>query len=272
MECPVVRTIREIRGGGLYDGGDEQDDNTETKNVIWLRPEFKNHKKNKITGGNDCIRSVVCDDMQFYIMSRMMSLARFELSKPDDETIRRKSAIMFKEVAGLSWDECATLLIDTAMPKHIYKQFVQLINIIGELEEIIVTKLRTMKQINISLPDIFLLPYIDRLIVYRPDVLCDTINAIRDYMNKLNVNSMLSEPIKTKIDNIEKFDEPIDAKPPIQAELPRTIVEMHEMLNAELLVAKYLVKVEAYQCMVINHMGIIYDRCKKIMEDLHTNR
>lgn len=267
MQCPVVRTIQEIRGGNWY-VDDTDDTATDTKNVIYYRPEFTKNKK-IINGGSETtdLKPVVCDDMQFYITSRMMSLARFELSKPDDEAIGRKSAIMFKDIVGKNKSDIVIHLIDNAMPKHIYKQFVQLINIIGDMEDIIVIKLRTMKQINISLPDIFLLPYIDRLIVYRPDVLCDTINAVTVYMNKLNVNSMLSEPIKTPISSVDRFEaaEPTSA---VGSELPKTIEEMHEMLNAELEVAKYLVKVEAYQCKVINHMGLIYDRCKKIITDL----
>lgn len=260
--CPVVKAIGEIRGGGIY-----SDDAEETNNNLI-----------KI-GGSDSEVEFVCDDMSFYIMSRKMELARFELSKPNLAVIEAKYNAMFRDVVGIDYSALYTRIIDRALKKkYIYDQFVQLVDLLGSMEQTIAAKVdalgRKGQPINISLPDIFLLPHVDTLIVYRPDILADTMNKIIDYVNKININALLKEPLNIHIPRVEKFaGSPPDMKTKIEPVQSTSSPEeflagMHKILDQELVVAKYIQEIEKYQCEVINHVNKVYDACKKIIANM----
>ncbi|SIP86076.1 Hypothetical protein PACV_363 [Pacmanvirus A23] len=259
MTCPVVAAIKEIRGAGLYSDDDSQ-------NMIKL-------------GGSDAEVSMICDEMSFYIMVRKMDMARFELSKPNDVQCKLKYAKMFKNIAGRDYAAIYALLIDSVLKKKfMYNQFVELVNLIGKMEELIEIKVlevgKAGKSINVTIPDIFLLPNIDMLIIYRPDILEATINKIIDYINKLNVNSLISTNVQTGVKLVEKFtaDRPDMDTVVTKIENAYTVEEylakMKEILEHEMRVADYVRLVEKYQCTVINHLNSVYDICKKIINGL----
>jgi hypothetical protein len=264
MTCPVVRAIKEIRGAGLY-----QDENSEsTDRVIKI-------------GGNNSPTELVCDEISFYIMVRKLELARFELSKPNIEDCRIKYKKMFGEVVGLDYSSLYSRLIDTVLDKsHIYRQFVELINLIGELEQTIIIVVRTVgtrgTPINMSVPDMFLHPHIDKLIIYRPDILSDTINKVIDYVNKLNINSILTEKITVSVAPVEKFkpkhlpsmDTIIN---PAENEIPspeKFIEVMQSILGQETEVANYIGEIEQYQCYIINRVNEIYDVVRRMINGI----
>jgi hypothetical protein len=261
MTCPVVAAIREIRGAGLYkDDCEESPDD-----VIKL-------------GGNNTDIEFVCDDMTFYMMTRRMELARFELSKPDFAQCKAKYTRMFKNIVGIDYSTLYTRIINQALKKKfLYKQFVELVELIGETEQLIEIKVNSAARrgvpINISIPDIILLPHIDQLIIYRTDILCATMNKIINYMNKINVNSLLSEPVNSNIPQIKPFAvTPPDMKtqiPEIDAtDADEFLAGMKRTLEHEMAVASYIREVEKYQCGVINHVNMAYDVCKKIIDGI----
>lgn len=256
MTCPVVRVIREIRGSGLYD-----DDNS--SNVIKL-------------GGAD--NEFICDDMTFYITVRKMEFARFELSRPDYAACKQFYAKKFKNIVNIDYSQLYKRIIDDALKKKfLYRQFVDLVEIMGEIEQMVELKViksaRKGLPINISIPDIFILPHIDQLIIYRTDILAQTMNKIIDYVNKINVNTMLSEPVISNIQHVPAFTGDV---PVMTTQIPELtasnadeyITGMQSILNHEMVVANYIHSIEKYQCSVINHLNQVYIICKKIIAGL----
>jgi hypothetical protein len=250
MLCPVQVAIKEIRGAGLHSDG-------KTSCI-------------KVGGSSGC--DYICDDMSYVIMTRKMEFARFKLARPDIDTCRQSALI---KDAGIDYTALYTRLITRTVlkKKYLYDQFVQLINLLGRMEPLIIARIRRAKSLNISIPDIILLPQVDQLILYRTDILCATMNQIIDYMNNLNINSLLNTPIVGKIARLEpgKFNVP-DMKTKICELSGDTADEylavMEIILNHEIRVAEYIREIEKYHCTVINHMNQVYDRCKALIADL----
>lgn len=259
-ECPVVTTIREIRGGGLY-----LDEESET-NVIRL-------------GGGET--EFICDSVSFYIMSRKMELARFKLSNPTPDLIAAKVNKMFGDIIGMDYTALYSHIIKKYVAKngYLYNQFVQLIDLIGTMEELILAKVesagRKQIPINISIPDIFLSPNVDQLILYRPDILHHVVNQIIDYVNLLNVNSILSTPRRTTVSHVAPFSALVPSMATLVVCNPTynftDIRNLDILLQHEMVVAEYVREVEKYHCMVINHMNLVYSICKDIVEQLVKN-
>lgn len=242
--CPVVRVINEIRGGGFDDDGD--------RGLVKLGG-----------GGGACF---ILDDMSFYIMSRKMELARFELTKPSEAACRLKYRIMFPyATTGATY---AHIMNNVFKKKYVYDQFMQLVTLIEKMESLIIDKISNMsaQQMNVSLPDIILLPDVDQFI-HHPAVLCKTMNQIIDYINKIDVNSLLRESVRTNIAKIECFK----GDPPEMSTRftpAQNIPDMKKMLDLELSVAGYVKNVEEYHCYVIDHVNEIYDACGRIIDGL----
>jgi len=102
------------------------------------------------------------------------------------------------------------------------------------------------------------------------DILCATMNKIIDYTNKINVNSILTEPVNSNISQIKPFAvTPPDMKTMIPevdaADADEFLAAMKKTLEHEMVVANYIREVEKYQCGVINHINSVYDICKKII-------
>lgn len=247
-ECPAMAAIREIHGSGIYTDDDSR--------VV------------KIGGAE-----IVVDDVSYYMMIRKIELARFELARPTEGQCAAKYASMFHSSIGLDFTAMYSHILDKSLNKrHIRAHFIQLVDMISAMEEVISAKIAKMgmadEPINVSLPNVFLLPHIDKLLAYRPDVLADTMNQLVDYMNKLNVNAIISAPITSRLDPVAPFT----ATPPTIVMGPRTPTETHlaamkRLLAQEELVALYVREVETYHVAVMNS-GAIYDRCKKIIDTI----
>lgn len=259
MSCPVVRAIGEIRGAGLY----KDDLEYSSDSVIKL-------------GGTDG-PEYVCDNAAFYAMTRKMDMARFELSKPNYEQCKRKYH-EFANIVGADYSQLYTRVVDRALnKKFLYKQFVDLVEALGSIEQLIELRVNAHASrglpINISIPDIFLLPHIDQLIMYRCDILEITINKIIDYVNKINVNAMLREPIYTNISRVKKFSATPPnmsavVEPALTGNADELLTGMKRIIEQEAEVISYVCEVEKYQCEVINHLNQVHDVCKKIMSGL----
>jgi len=188
-----------------------------------------------------------------------------------------KYSEMFRDTVGIDYSTLYSRLIERVLRRHIYTQFVQLVDLLANMEQLIISKITKLsaagKAINVSLPDIFMLPHIDELIVYRPDVLRTTVNKIIDYVNKININSIITNPVSSKIPHVAAISAtPIAGDTQIAddrgMDAAGYIEKMHAVLAHEIVVAGYICAVEKYHVEVINHMNQIYDVCKKIIAGL----
>src|ERR1700744_2611681 len=257
--CPVANVIKDIYGAGW--------DDDDSARLIKL-------------GGSDT--EIVCDDVSWYIMSRKIELARFELSAPDFAACELKYEKMFSRLAGMKYSAAYIVIMDSALQKkYLHEQFTRLIDLLAEMEQIISTRIATLAranaQINISLPDIFLLSNVDKIILYRPDLIAGVINKIIDYANGFQINAILTSPAGAKIPSVEQFKPPgIDLHASIPLS-PRThtadeyIIFMKKILEHECVIADYIRDIEKYHCIIINHMNKIYEWCARGMSGLIKN-
>ncbi len=269
--CPIITTIHEIRGAGIY--ADDQEESTD-RLIKVIRAD---------TRGASSAQQIeyVMADVSFYMMSRKLELARFEVSNPTLTACKLKHKKMFSSIIGLTNAELCTYIIDKALnKKYLYTQFTRLVDLIGDIEGLIIDQVdalgRDGRQINVSLPNITFLPHIDQLIIYNPTALEQTTNKIIDYINKLNVNSILAAPIVTKLRPVPPFRPtvPLDSISQWADDLAPTdtvsgyLLDMKKMMSREMLVATYVNEIEKYHCDVINHMTAIYLTCKLLVDGL----
>src|SRR5207244_1355063 len=142
----------------------------------------------------------------FYITSRKIALAGLELKNLDNNDAAFDK--LFGHIDGHTYAEVYKHIIDTAMPKkYIYEQFMRLLGLITEMEEVlgdhIANLARRGQAINISLPSLTTAPYVDQMICYNPMALQSAMNALIDYINKMNINALLKEPIQTKLTHMD---------------------------------------------------------------------
>lgn len=258
--CPLIVAIGDIRTGGFYSDDAEDLDNA----VVCV-------------GGGDT--EYVCDDTSYYLNLRMIEIARFELAKPDLEKCRAKFERMYGWLQGKTREQLYRKLIDDSQMKRLlYRQFLSLVEAIVRLEDLISVKViehsRKGKPINVTIPDIMLLPHIDTQIIYEPAVLTKTMNAILGYMDKLNIGSMLSGPIGETFELVPDFAPTHipnfkDIAPKLRAPLgspEQYINEMKILLSFETETTKYIQELERYHCLVINHVNKVHRVMKKIIE------
>lgn len=261
MSCPVVDAIKSIRGG-FY--------STESG--------FSDDSLVKIGG-----KERVCDDVKFYAMKRQLEFARFKLSKPDKQQCEAKYQLMFDGVIGRSYGQLYSMLADKLF-KHLYEQFIILVDLIGEMEKLIanyiqiIAKLSQFRSsINVSLPDIIFLPDTDVTIMRSPDELSEIVNRIICYVNNIDINAIIKEPISVQIEKVPKYvgnrinlqDEETIAEKVSPMDDNHPIYLLEETLKHEMVVIDALLDAEKYHCGVINRMSDIIDKCKMIIESLH---
>lgn len=253
MSCPVVRVIKEIKGSGIF------------KSDL----EYTNDRVVKI-GGNDSNIEQVCDNIQFYIMTRMLDMARFELSRPNLEQCRNKSSKMFDEIAGKTFAQVYDILMTKC--NKLSKQFSGLIKIMDDFERHLLVKISKLREINITLPDIVFIPDTE-ILIYRPDILKYTMDKIINYVNTINVNPILCTHVVSNIKLVPEFKiAPLDWNMIVEQPSGKTseeyIASMQKSLDSEMIVAEYANSVEKYQADIINHMNDVYDVLKKIIKGL----
>jgi hypothetical protein len=248
-----VRVISEIKGSGVF------------KSDL----EYTNDRVVKI-GGSDSNVEQVCDNIQFYIMTRMLDMARFELSCPNLDQCHAKSIRMFDDIAGKSYAQVYDILMTKC--NKLSKQFDGLIKVMDEFEKHLLSKISKLAEINISLPDIVFIPDTE-ILIYRPDILKYTMDKIINYVNSINVNSILCTPVVSNIEPVPEFK--VNAlswdtliEHPSGQTSDEYISSMQKSLNSEMIVAEYANSVEKYQADVINHMNAVYDILKKIIKGL----
>lgn len=256
--CPVVKAIQDIRGGNIFD--DESDND-----LIKL-------------GGNENCQEIVYDDSLYYLMSRKIELARFELTRPNLDQCRNKFGKMFENIRGKTYRQIYNDFISQVSNKiYLYDQFANLIRLILNMEKLVAEKIIQLSRqkninMNVSLSSIHMSPDMNIIILYNPDILCNVTNIIIDYINKLNINNLLVDPLIIKVSYIDKCTAQLDMNKKITIPEAYTAVDylnkIKNVLNQELEVINYIKDVEKYQCMAINHINQVYDICKKIIIQL----
>ena len=243
MSCPVVKTIGEIYGSGMV----QEDDPSSVIKV----------------GGYE----VIVDEMSFYIARRKLALARFELSKPSDAAIEKFYKAEFEQFARAD----AMTIFKYIFPanSHLYNKFTSLIDILGTIEDTLLTYISSRNKLNLSLPTLTLPATIDRWILFEPYALEHAVNTIVDYINAFSVDA--KKP-RVSIQHLRKFD-----KSPHGVILGKTSFEwpdepkitlkiLHEILELELKVADYARNFEKYQVEAMNLMDKIMQDCQKIID------
>ncbi len=245
-QCPVMKIIGEIRGG-FYEG----ETGFSGGNVIRL-------------GGSDM--EFVSDDMSFYIMKRKLAIARLELN-PSESQCRSLG------VSSITRKQLYNHLVDTAMNKrHLYDQFSRLVDYISDMEQYICVRVKIAgsrgSQVNVSLPTVVIPEFVCSMLLYDVSVLRNTANTIIEYINALNVNSILSDPVTKVILNVPDCD--VDLSYIDDTIIPggSTLEQIKSFLSDEMKIAEKLQEVEKYHCVVINHMNKVYKKCKKIIGGL----
>lgn len=215
-------------------------------------------------------------------MKKKLELARFELTKPNEIQCHDKMNSMFRDIYGLNYSQIYKKLIDKLLAKkHMYEQFTQLIILINDMEKYLMTRIFVARKsntaINISLPTITIPPYIDQIILYDPEALTTIINEIIDYINELNINSILRNTNQIRVKKMDNFttEKTNPCEYTITISYPEEfntideyIKEMHKLLNHEMLIVEYIMDIEKYHCEVINHINLVFDKCKIIVNDL----
>ena len=261
--CPVVAAISEIRRGGIWidadeDGGHDDDAFPPRNRIVW---------------GSSNPRIEYADEVIFYIMARKLDLARFELSNPTLVRCKIKAKSMFGQI-GVSREDIYIHIVNTAMKRRrIYVLMTHTVEIITALEQCIAAKIAAIAKkglhINVSLPGT--IPYVDASVMYKPESCTRTANMIIDYIQHLNVNSILREPVTINMTPCDSFDTmALTGDVPMITASTRDeyLSEMKRVLNEELLIAQYVASIELYHCDVISRLSQVYNACEKIMNGL----
>lgn len=237
--CPVVKAIAELRGGWEYE---------ETQTI-------------KI-GGSDK-EEYVLDDANYYITLRKIDLARFELSRPSDEKIKKFFLEYAKFVGGTRRDIYKAIYTGN---RYLYKQFIHLVDIIGKLENTLSVAVLRHDNLNVSIPSITFLPDIDEIILFDTFALEQTMNKIINYVNKLNIEALTGVK-KRQISEVPSFTATLDMDVRLDA-TGTELEQMKKMLEQEVIVAAYVDKLEKYHTAVINHMNSVFDACVREIDAL----
>jgi hypothetical protein len=205
-----------------------------------------------------------------------MELARFELARPSAELARVRSGRMF-HTADKTYGDVYVRILDRVFRRYIYDDFVQLVDLLGDLEGLIIQRVEVLaregRPINVSLPDFFLLPDVDKAIIYDPNTLHKTINLIIDYVNALGIDALLPDPHRVKIAPLEQF---AGKAPDMQTKLQLaptdtsndTLIWMKKRLTQELEVAEYVREIEGYHCAAISRVQEIRAVCSGLVDKM----
>ena len=222
-QCPIAAAFGNIRGGGYYDDNCNENGN----NVV-------------VMGGDE----YVYDAANYYIMQKTIERARAAakgttMSLPTGTYAENRDRIM------------AIMNLPTG------DYILRLGEMITSMENLIMRKC-SARCGNISLPSAYSgvsdpssANFVDC------DGLCDSVNAIAKYMNKLNVNSLLHAPVHV---NLPKFGR-------LEAILP-TPNKVMTTFDEEITVAKHCAEIEKYHCAAIRHLAPAVDGLQKIIDDL----
>lgn len=186
----------------------------------------------------------ICDGAIYYLMQQKILRARAKaagniLTPPSGTFVSNYNRIM--------------KIINLPTIEQIHK----VTSIITMCEELILKKIRN-DAANISLPQLMIGE------INSPSQLQYTVNSICDYMNRLNINSILNVP--SNLIRIEKFHEFIAEIPDVKGLIP--LGDIDAAFDAEEKIILYCAEVEKYHCEACNHLGKVVDNCQQIVMGL----
>jgi hypothetical protein len=290
MDCPVVRTIKELYGAYDYGVDDSADsitgignDNTGASTTKLLIP-------SGVSGGGTVSTDISMETMQFYITMRKLQFARAELIATQNNSVAnsaaestdithaliddsthntpaktyfdrmfkdyrgKKSGIIFKEVFGPS-------------ARKIYTTITRSIDLIDIMESICSGSLARDFPSGMSLPTVCFDPAAIEVIELQPSCVYKEVNKIIDYANNLCVGGL-----RKKIDPLPKFDKTLrDFTFDIITNVQNTFAleEYKQLLNLDMEIAEYGMALEQYHCIAIKKLNEVMTLCQSIIDLAH---
>ena len=210
----------------------------------------------------------VCEEVKYLLTNDIIEHAAFMNTCPDATAAKARMRALGIRVCTY-WDIYAQMIDDSGLRNNIVRQLEHTLGIIQKLESFIlgyVVKYPELEH-NYVLPMITIIPQFIDNAVYIPSELHRITIAIGEYMDKLNIDSMLQVPPG-------KWENPEVPQPPTPATIDfdtkynpvgtiKNIFDEWIRVRAE--IGKFLVGVEKYHCNVIGWLNAVIDRCGEIV-------
>lgn len=221
--------------------------------------------------------SYVCDDSAYYINSRRIELAQFEASNPTPAQITAKFHSMFGYMINSKRLTVYKHIINQSQTKVlVHAQLARLADLVNRLNELLVIKVMEAAKegksaaLAVSLPDIEIIPSIDRGVIFDSLLMDNAIESILQYMRELNVEALLKSPLDDVVDwsPLEKgprYDPNVEEERDIRT---KTIENMYKLLDAEANAVAQIRNIEKFHHHVLIRMGMVQSRIGKIIEKL----
>lgn len=226
--------------------------------------------------GGDADTAYVCDDSNYYINLRRIELAHFEATKPSPAQVVAKFHTMFGYMINPKRVAAYKHIITQSQTKDLlYRQILRLADMINRLNELLVIKVMQAAAegrsaaLSVSLPDIDIIPSIDRGIIYDTLLMDAVVDSLLQYMRELDVRPLLRSPLEPE--NWEPLDRGPRYKSGIEESMDvrtKTIENMHKLLDAEEHIVAQVRNIEKYHHRVLGALGKIQVYIRRIMERL----
>jgi hypothetical protein len=238
MSCPVVVAIGEIKGGFVGYGDESADDN--------------------IADGETGPQ--ILEDAVFNLMKRKLTLARFELKKPNRLEVETFFDRYFRPLAGISYRMLYISNIGDLNVPLLESAFTTTFDAIVNAEAVIVIRLMK-KPIAVSIPTVspvYMINYAD------PAALHAEVQKYTKYINEIRAGDWRPTPVAPLAEFQHMADLPLSGAkaerrlPPAEGDL---LVAAHGIMQAEEEVAAIVQKVEKYWCACIGKLNEVKKSC-----------
>lgn len=217
--------------------------------------------ENIINDDSTIANEVVCDEAKFYICRRKAEIN--QIKKKAETKISRfiENNMYHSTTYGLMLED----ILDKTLNKDlVFAQLVKVIDLIGEVEQKILQTLKINQTIeNASLPEFNVPNGIEKRIFVNPDLLCELVNNMIKYYNRLSFDSFTK--LEKKISPLNCIQlEPINFNKYVGGVLLNKsktylLQSMDKLFCHELIVAEYVKKIEQYWCKVLNKIYELYN-------------
>lgn len=260
--CPAMAAVLEIKSGGWDVSPDAV--------MIGGR------------GGEE----VVCDSVNFYVTSRRLRIARLQIdaaarakNNPADmdhigDTFARTCDQMFgkhwKDGRPISRGELYERIMSEVGAGGIRAQIFAILDAIAALERLVMNSAIKSAR-SLTLPDIVLPAEADLAAFYVPAAARAICNRVVDYVNQLNINAILAEPVVARIKPLtdpapETLPRPGD--PWYFGQFPASIDDLSSAFSAEIGVAEYAKSAEKFHVVVAKKMCEVFEVIEKMTDGL----
>lgn len=237
-ECPLLK----ICNSNYYGNYEENDDN-----VV-------------------CDSKIVADNVLYYASVKKINFVRLQLEKANIN----KYKPLFCNILNKQYQQVYEWMMFNILSDISYNSLVDLISLLEKMDDLIAIKIIGTKNIipNISIPTT---TYdIKKNIIINPDKFHDVVNNLVSFINKYNVNTILSNPITKPVKMLNKYDISTPQWFGTVKVFPKTISadNVQSILDNELEIADYVIKIEKHYCTLANKINEIMARCKHIIDNI----